>query len=55
MKNLTTILFMSFFTNLSFAQCDDFEVEIEVLEPLCYGREDGNVNLWGRQCRALYR
>ena len=46
MKNLITILFIGIFSNLSFAQCEDFDVEIEIREPSCYAERDGNITLF---------
>lgn len=45
MKNLFTILFVGMITNLSFAQCDDFEVEIDFTNPDCYDMGNGHIHL----------
>ena len=48
MKNLFTLLFISAFTHLSVAQCEDFEVDVFVLEDtICFGTADGEINIFG--------
>lgn len=45
MKALLTLLLISLISNLTFAQCEDFEVEVSIYNPTCWGFSDGSVTL----------
>lgn len=45
MKKITLLLSMGLFSVLASAQCEDFEVTINITDPTCHGFSDGNVSL----------
>ncbi|WP_027420828.1 hypothetical protein [Crocinitomix catalasitica] len=46
MKTITTILF-SFLSIATFAQCEDFDVEVTRVDPYCYGDSTGWIEIFG--------